>query len=412
MLENFLRKQLSVHRCRLSDIGGPTTTMGTEHLKLDTILSALPESKLRHDGGWLFSPKPLPLDKKTAKALTQLGHPLAQFQKASDSLYQRSVKGKLPHWIHCLLDAGKPHWLIDAQRSPALRDKMPRVIRPDLILTGKDGDDTQSSFALTELDSVPGGMGITLWLSRFYSEHGFDILGGGNGIRDGFQNLFPTEGGRILISDESEDYRPEMEWLAEQCTNIKAHHAEADDGSDSPAYRFFEWFDWQNIPHQKTCCLHQPHFPLQTPPGGKALACPALVTVPQGHLGKRTPQQPPQTAARDRPLWLGRRPRATAPSGCLTPPRRALLGRSSQFQPERTSPGLKNKRLLRTRLGIARCSHRPRHARQRMARADRSRHRSLQRPTQNDAAVSFWKNHHPPLLRPRYRRTTHDARPR
>ncbi len=218
MLENFLRKQLSVHRCRLSDIGGPTTTMGTEHLKLDTILSALPESKLRHDGGWLFSPKPLPLDKKTAKALTQLGHPLAQFQKASDSLYQRSVKGKLPHWIHRLLDAGKPHWLIDAQRSPALRDKMPRVIRPDLILTGKDGDDTQSSFALTELDSVPGGMGITLWLSRFYSEHGFDILGGGNGIRDGFQNLFPTEGGRILISDESEDYRPEMEWLAEQCT--------------------------------------------------------------------------------------------------------------------------------------------------------------------------------------------------
>jgi len=225
--------------------------MGTEHLKLDTILSALPESKLRHDGGWLFSPKPLPLDKKTAKALTQLGHPLAQFQKASDSLYQRSVKGKLPHWIHCLLDAGKPHWLIDAQRSPALRDKMPRVIRPDLILTGKDGDDTQSSFALTELDSVPGGMGITLWLSRFYSEHGFDILGGGNGIRDGFQNLFPTEGGRILISDESDDYRPEMEWLAEQCSDIVARHAETDDGSDSPAYRFFEWFDWQNIPHVK-----------------------------------------------------------------------------------------------------------------------------------------------------------------
>ena len=107
-------------------------------MKLETITAALPESKLRHDGGWLFSPKPLPLTKKTAKALTHLGHPLAQFQKASDSLYQRSVKGKLPHWIHQLLDAGKPHWLIDAQRSPALREKMPRVIRPDLILTGKE----------------------------------------------------------------------------------------------------------------------------------------------------------------------------------------------------------------------------------------------------------------------------------
>ncbi len=217
-------------------------------MKLENIIAALPESKLRHDGGWLFSPKPLALDKKTAKVLTQLGHPLAQFQKASDSLYQRSVKGTLPSWIHQTLDAGKPQWLIDAQRSPTLRDKMPRVIRPDLILTSKDGDDQQSSFALTELDSVPGGMGITLWLSQFYSDHGFDVLGGASGIRDGFQSLFPDEGGRILVSEESADYRPEMEWLAQQCKNIQARHAEADDGCDSPAYRFFEWFDWENIP--------------------------------------------------------------------------------------------------------------------------------------------------------------------
>jgi hypothetical protein len=137
--------------------------------------------------------------------------------------------------------------MIDIQRSPALQEQMPRVIRPDLILTGKDDNAQDDSFALTELDSVPGGMGITLWLSRFYSEHGFDVLGGENGIRDGFQSLFPDEGGRILVSEESADYRPEMEWLAEQCTNIKAHHAEADDGADSPAYRFFEWFDWENI---------------------------------------------------------------------------------------------------------------------------------------------------------------------
>ncbi|MBT8043321.1 MAG: hypothetical protein KJO79_00090, partial [Verrucomicrobiae bacterium] len=216
-----------------------------EPVTLETIQTALPESKLRHNGGWLFSPKPLSLDQKTARKLTHLGHPLAQFQKASDSLYQRSVKGKLPHWIHQLLDAGKPHWIIDAQRAPALRDKMPRVIRPDLILTG---DDQSSHFALTELDSVPGGMGITLWLSRFYSKHGFDVLGGENGIRDGFQNLFPEQGGRILVSDESDDYRPEMKWLAKQCSNLETRHAETDDGSDSPAYRFFEWFDWENIP--------------------------------------------------------------------------------------------------------------------------------------------------------------------
>lgn len=213
-------------------------------MNLEAIISALPESKLRHDGGWLFSPKPLPLEKKTAKTLTHLGHPLAQFQKASDSLYQRSAKGKLPTWIHQLLDAGKPDWITAAQRSPALREKMPRVIRPDLILTEKTN---QTTFALTELDSVPGGMGITLWLSQFYTNHGFDVLGGANGIRDGFQSLMPN-GGRVLVSEESADYRPELKWLAEQCSNTTVHHAESDDGNASPAYRFFEWFDWKNIP--------------------------------------------------------------------------------------------------------------------------------------------------------------------
>ena len=103
------------------------------------------------------------------------------------------------------------------------------MIRPDLILTAKDGDENGNSFALTELDSVPGGMGITLWLSRFYAEHGFDILGGANGIRDGFQNLYPEQGGRVLVSDESDDYRPEMTWLTEQCENISIHRAETHD---------------------------------------------------------------------------------------------------------------------------------------------------------------------------------------
>lgn len=219
-------------------------------LNLETVKSALPESKLRHEGNWLFSPRPLSLDKKTARSLTHLGHPLAQFQQASDSLYQRSAKGKLPAWIHQLLDAGKPHWMIDAQRAPALRNAMPRVIRPDLILTG---DDSHNSFALTEIDSVPGGMGITLWLSQFYSQHGFNVLGGANGIRDGFQSLMPAGdgGGRILVSEESDDYRPEMAWLADQCQNITSQSAEDDTGSDTAAYRFFEWFDWENLPSAK-----------------------------------------------------------------------------------------------------------------------------------------------------------------
>lgn len=214
-------------------------------MKLVDITSALPDSGLRQGANWLFSPKPLELDKRTAKVLTRLGHPLAQFQRASDSIYQRSSKGKLPTWISALLDAGKPDWLTHTQKSPELRNTLPRVIRPDLILTG---DEQQTSFALTELDSVPGGMGITLWLSQFYSQHGYEVLGGENGIRDGFQSLFPDEGGRVLVSEESADYLPEMEWLAAQCQNLNTQSAEQDSGDHSAAYRFFEWFDWQNIP--------------------------------------------------------------------------------------------------------------------------------------------------------------------
>ncbi|MCP5535083.1 MAG: hypothetical protein H7A51_02485 [Akkermansiaceae bacterium] len=220
-------------------------------MKLETIQNALPGSKLRHGAGWLFSPKPLVLKKATARRLTRLGHPLAQFQRASDGIYQRSAKGKLPAWIHRLLDADKPHWITDTQQSAALRDVMPRVIRPDLILTG---DAESESFALTEIDSVPGGMGITLWLSRFYTEHGHNVLGGANGIRDGFQSLM-ADGGQILVSEESADYRPEMEWLAGRCNNIDVLRAEeADCGKigNTPTYRFFEWFDWENIP-----CAHK-----------------------------------------------------------------------------------------------------------------------------------------------------------
>lgn len=188
--------------------------------------------------------------------ITSLGHPLAQFQKASDSIYHRSTKGRLPEWIAEVLDAGKPEWIIEAQRASAIRNQLPRVIRPDLILTG---DKEKNEFALTELDSVPGGMGITLWLSRFYAEHGFDILGGAEGIRNGFQSILPSEegGGRVLVSEESGDYRSEMEWLAEQCEQISVNSAEKSSGELGATYRFFEWFDWKNIPSAAKLALSE-----------------------------------------------------------------------------------------------------------------------------------------------------------
>ena len=128
-------------------------------MELQEIKAAIPEYGLRQGADWLYSPEPFKLTKREARMVKSLGHPLAQFQKASDNIYQRSAMGRLPKWISEVLDAGKPEWMVQHQQQVGMREVMPRVIRPDLILT-EDG------FALTELDSVPGGMGLRLGSAR------------------------------------------------------------------------------------------------------------------------------------------------------------------------------------------------------------------------------------------------------
>ena len=53
--------------------------------------------------------------------------------------------------------------LIELQRASAFKNEVPRVIRPDILLNG-DG------ITITELDSVPGGIGLTAWLNETYAE--------------------------------------------------------------------------------------------------------------------------------------------------------------------------------------------------------------------------------------------------
>lgn len=210
-------------------------------ITLEQISAALPEGGLFGGGQWRWSPEPFVLSKQEARAIERLGHPLAQFQRASDALYRRSAEGKSPAWIAELLDAGKPEWMVAHQRAAATRSQFPRVIRPDLIL-GHDGP------ALSELDSVPGGIGVTAWLTRLYSDAGFEVLGGRDGMIEGFRSLLP-DGGAMLISDEAGDYRPEMNWLAAQLGDawqtVRAEDYQPD-GRD--LYRFFELFDWRSVP--------------------------------------------------------------------------------------------------------------------------------------------------------------------
>ena len=78
-------------------------------------------------------------------------------------LYRKSVEGKQPEWVARWLDQGKPAGLIELQRSAAFKNDVPRVIRPDILLT-------ENGFSITELDSVPGGIGLTAWLGQTYSK--------------------------------------------------------------------------------------------------------------------------------------------------------------------------------------------------------------------------------------------------
>ncbi len=210
-------------------------------LTLAELRNGLPEGGLFGGGAWRWSPEPLKLTKTEVRNLTSLGHPLAKFQQACDALYRRSASGKIDGWLAELLDEGKPDWLAKLQHEGGIADQFPRVIRPDLILT-------PGGFAMSELDSVPGGIGVTAWLSKIYSKAGFDVLGGENGMIDGFRSLLP-DGGTVLVSDEAGDYRPEMEWLTKQLGDAwkTASAEEYEPKANDELYRFFELFDWESV---------------------------------------------------------------------------------------------------------------------------------------------------------------------
>ncbi|HLP77782.1 MAG TPA: hypothetical protein VK327_12790, partial [Candidatus Paceibacterota bacterium] len=127
------------------------------------VRSQLPAQGLFAGLDWRVSPVPFSLRPQLSKELDSLGRVLLQFYRAVNLLYRKSVEGKQPEWVARWLDLGKPAELIELQRSAAFKNEVPRVIRPDLLLT-------DNGFSVTELDSVPGGIGLTAWLNQTYSK--------------------------------------------------------------------------------------------------------------------------------------------------------------------------------------------------------------------------------------------------
>jgi hypothetical protein len=214
---------------------------------------------------WRIGCRPFVLSTQQAQFLKDLGQHLLAFYQAINQLYLESLKGTQPPWVHEYFDIGKPDALLEFARMNRFKNSVPGVIRPDLI-------PTNSSMALTELDSVPGGIGLTGSLSRMYAQQGAAVWPSPDGLITKFSRMLQgalkgqPQRMAIVVSDEADTYRTEMQWVVTQLIQCgwEAYCVHPRDirfteeglfvqqeGQDHPVsliYRFFELFDLKNIP--------------------------------------------------------------------------------------------------------------------------------------------------------------------
>ncbi len=246
-------------------------------MEFDTLKTAFAEQELFEGKSWRMSPEAWRLTHEMVAALEEIGQASLEFYQALEALYLRSAEGRkllrnkelYAPWVADYLDRGKPPALVEICRSKANKGKLPPVIRPDLLVT-------QDGFSLTELDSVPGGIGLTAYLNLLYqgsAGESSDILGARAAIEEAFYRAVAGEAAEkknpviaLAVSEESATYKPEMDWLAERLQRrgyrvyslwvqdiFPLGGAVYFDIAGSPekidvVYRFFELFDLPNLP--------------------------------------------------------------------------------------------------------------------------------------------------------------------
>ena len=215
---------------------------------------------------WRIGLEAFPLPRSAVDTLVELGPALLAFYRAANRLYLQARKGKAPEFVTRYLDSNKPDFLLRASAMGRFKNQLPFVLRPDILVGPKN-------WAITELDSVPGGIGLTACLAELYAARGADIIGGAEGMihrfAEGMKAAMPNHGPElcaIVVSEESQDYRHEMTWLAERLCEIGLpcvpcapedlrFHSDAvwvpsGEGQEQQlglVYRFFELFDWDNV---------------------------------------------------------------------------------------------------------------------------------------------------------------------
>lgn len=245
-------------------------------LAYEQIKADLSSQPLFEDKTWQLSPEAWRLSEEQLKQLDEIGEACLEFHQALETLYLRAVDGKnllrnkplKAPWVVDYFDRGKSADLIAHGRAEKNRGQFPTVLRPDLLWT-EDG------FAMTELDSVPGGIGLTAFLNRVYKGQG-DVVGDQDAMIELFYEslaaLCPREPNPLIalvVSDEAGTYRPEMQWLAEQMQvkgrrvfclhpdelfpleNALFFDADGNPEKIDVIYRFFELFDLPNISTQQ-----------------------------------------------------------------------------------------------------------------------------------------------------------------
>ena len=240
-------------------------------LSWDEIESAR-KTSLFADKSWKWSNQAWQLPADAITFLHKLGNAGISFFRALERLYLKSVNGEnilrnknySTPWVAEYMDGGKPGWMVEHSRSSVMLGVLPLVLRPDLLPT-RDG------FALTEWDSVPGGIGLTDYLGRLYLGENAPEMA------KVFGQCLLKQAGKIgkdaqfaiLVSEESATYRPEMEWLGQELrkdglnievgapdeVSFSGDCAYLKDRRIAVVYRFWELFDSEvsNMPEFAKC---------------------------------------------------------------------------------------------------------------------------------------------------------------
>lgn len=206
-----------------------------------------------HGKTWKLSPEAFILSEEQRALLPKIGNACKEFYLAIDRLYYLAKEGKkilrnsdcYADWVLDYWETGKSQDLIQHISKKQFKGSLPLIIRPDLLIT-------EEGFQLTELDSTPGGYGLTPFLNNLYGiEHSMLET-----FYAGFQAIAKKENPNvlILIKDEALTYLSEYQWIKEQLRAqgffVRVEQVESMgslEGVDV-IYRFFDLYDLENIP--------------------------------------------------------------------------------------------------------------------------------------------------------------------